>query len=313
VRADWLFYYAMLEPRYHELLGLGESKEDFERLAVADEKLADREGVQAAGVVLFSEVAAHNRLLERTPTILRHGRGYLWESYDFDSTIDAGDILADPIAAKDHVQAQELICSLRNGLQAYLLADGKGKRLDQAGIQFAQDKRSPLRSVEVESATRCITCHSRGVIAIEDEVRQSARDGLALALRDYEKGDRRKAVQVKDRFFAADLDQIVNADILSFEAAVRATNGLAGAANALQYQRFLVEYERPVTLAALARDTGYPADVLKGVIERSAGAHLDHSVVRLAKTNPRKSTRQQIERNGFGQLMQLLLHVPQKK
>lgn len=310
VRADWLFTYATLEPRYHELLGLGESKEDFEKLAAADEKLADREGQQTSGVVLRSEVADHIRRLERTPTILRRGRGYYWESYDYETSVGGDDLLRDANGLLNETPAaQELITSLRNGLQAYLVVDAKGKRLDRAAANVARDKRTPLSSVEVE-IRNCMICHARGMVPIEDEVRLSARDRLAVALRALKKRDVRRAERVADRYFATNLADELQGDVAGFEAAVRATNGLAAAANALQFQEFLVAYERDLAPEGLALETGYPALTVRAAVERSAATGLDHSVVATANARPRKVRRDQLESVGFGQLMRLLTRVP---
>lgn len=307
VRFDWFVYFSLLEPRYHELIGLPTNDlAGFRKLAVADERLADREGVQVRGAVLFSEVAEHNRALERTPTILRHGRGYFWESLDFEQSVDRDDVLADLL--NDRPDARELIFSLRNGLQGYGVVDAAGKRLDRAAVNVARDKRTPLQSVEVE-VRNCIICHARGMIELEDEVRHTARDGVALALRDLEKTDRRKARRIVDRYFAADIAELISQDQLNYEAAVRSCNGLAAAANALQLQAWMVEYERPLVLDDFSLETGYPPDVVKGVIER--GTALDHTLVRAAKKKGRKARRDQFEA-AHGQLMQLLIQVPVK-
>jgi len=312
LRLDWFLYYALLEPRYHELLNLPDTEAELRKLLDVDDDVADRLGSLVRGAVLESEVAPNNRALERTPTRGRHGHAYWWRSLDFNASIEADDILADVLNGG---QAHEIIFSLpRNGLQGYYLSDGQGKRLDRAGSDFANDRRNPFRWVEVE-IRNCFCCHAQGIIPIRDSVREDASGPLALAI--ARKGTRsRRARQIADRYFGADLEAIVKDDQAHFSGAVLAATrtpahpqGMAAAAAALALQKALLRYERSRTLDDLVSETGYPRQVILGVLERAKGTGLDQSASRLARPGA-KSRYDQFEAKGFGQLMRLLMKVP---
>lgn len=312
VRADWLFYYALLEPRYHELLGLPDTEAQLKKLLGVDVKQADRFASVARGVVLESEVAPNNRALERVGTLARHGKSYYWESIDYDTSIGADDLLADVLGQG---KAHEIIFTLpRNGLQGYMVTNGDGKRLDRAGAEFANDRRNPFRWVEVE-IRNCFCCHATGLIDVRDAVREDANGPLALALR-KSAGTSKRNRQVAERFFGVSLAGLINADRAEFAQAVKGVTttaarplGLAPAAASLLLQKHLIRYERSRTLADLAAETGYPAPLVLGVIERSGGTGLDHSVSRLGRPGA-KSRYDHYEARGHGQLMRLLQKVP---
>ncbi len=313
LRADWFRYYSLQEPRYHELIGLNIDDvklADFEKLAAVDVKIADREGAIVRGQVFFSDVAEHNRGLERTPTILAYGKGYYWKSFDFDKSIDGSDLFVDPLNEK--VAANELIFTLRNKLQGYGIVDGAGKRLDRAAINVARDKRTPLSSPEVE-IRNCFGCHAKGIIPIEDEVRLTAGDHIRLDVLQLDKRSAATTKRIQDRYFSTALEPLIYADQEQYEQAVRACNGLAAAANAMQLQAFLVDYEKPLTIEALAMETGYPVVTVRGVIERSAGTGLDPHIAATAQARPRRVRRDQLEATGFSSLMGLLSQLPTEK
>ena len=63
----------------------------------------------------------------------------------------------------------EIIFNLPNGLQAYLLVDAGGNRLNEAPISIV---RNPAASdPTVRNGLSCIGCHTEGMKVFEDEVR----------------------------------------------------------------------------------------------------------------------------------------------
>ncbi len=310
-RADWLCYYALLEPRYHELLGLGDRLADVERLALVDQEVTDREGEETMGVALRSEVAEHIRGLRRSPTIRRRGRGYFWISDDYQTSIAGDDLLASADQLLDaRPAAHEVIWSLPNGLQGYLVTDGQGKRIDRAAINVASDKRSGFSSVEVE-IRNCVCCHANGLNPITDEVRETARGPIAAAVEALKKRDARQAQRLVDKFFATQILDELNGDCAGYGGSVRACNGLAPAANALLLREQLLRYETDLTIEELACETGNPVATLRRVIEGSAGSNLDAHVVALA--GRRRLRRDQHEASAFGSLMPLLTVLKREK
>jgi hypothetical protein len=292
LRLDWFCYYALLEPRYHEFLGLGDGKRDYERLAGVEEVADDDETRELGSIVLDSEVATNNRALFRRASPKRHGRAYFWESRDFDKSLGAADILQDPSRVA-------------------------GAPLDRAGIQFAHDGRNGFRSVEVE-VRNCFCCHAEGMIAVADDVRGYSAGDVALGLRRLKKRDRRKAAFIADRYFGEGVDNLVTADQQNYGAAVRACVGRAGAAQGLALRRLLLGFEANRRLEDLALETGYPVVTVLGVLERShptpfdprpIGFGLGHEVMGVL-TGRRRVRYDQFSSGGFGHLMTRLAALP---
>src|SRR5439155_17430163 len=63
----------------------------------------------------------------------------------------------------------EIIFNLPNGLQAYLLVDGKGRRIDKGPVNVVSDPRQADRSVV--NGVSCMSCHVKGMIDKADQVR----------------------------------------------------------------------------------------------------------------------------------------------
>jgi hypothetical protein len=92
--------------------------------------------------------------------------GFFWASYDFDTDLNQGDIRDNPLGPTNRDNrfehsfqnlAGEMIWSLPNGLQAYLLADAAGNRLDKAVQTVVRDPRRPDGSVQ--DGVSCFGCH----------------------------------------------------------------------------------------------------------------------------------------------------------
>ena len=111
-----------------------------------------------------SGVALHNRMLERH---LGNQGQYLWISYDFDSNQGRADLLANPLGPADRDQQNfvhtfehaggEVIFTLPNGLQGYMVVDAVGNRLDEAPLNIVRDPRR--RDGVVENGISCFGCH----------------------------------------------------------------------------------------------------------------------------------------------------------
>lgn len=296
----WFWSRALDEPRYHEILGLGETIDAFKKVFRVDDKTADLLGSQTRGVALDSEVALQSRVLERTPTLVRFGRGTFHQSYDFKTSLNAQDPLKNLLI--DKFDANESIQTLFNGLQAYYVNDGAGKRLDKADADIAQDSRTRLKDHQVRTGFHCMGCHEpeKGIIAVKDEARASGTPDIELISQRYAGGDRDRGQKILEKYFTIDLNELIAADQQSFDASVQAATtlpdyplaaGLSCAKYSAALQRGIWEYvDRPVDLAELAVEVGSPEAIVQGVIERSPG--LDHALVNLLK---RPQRRDQIE------------------
>lgn len=71
-----------------------------------------------------------------------------------------------------------MIFGLPNGLQAYFLADGKGKRkrIDEGPTDVVGDALKTGGTPAIVNGTSCLHCHKHGTIGFTDTV----RDGNAL-------------------------------------------------------------------------------------------------------------------------------------
>lgn len=178
VRGDWLLATASRPPLYHDLLQLPTNDRELERLLRVD-VLAniDSESVARAGFN-DSGVSRNNRLIERHDAAF----GAYWRSYDFSENTERQNLFEHPLGPfpgrNSFVQAGgEIIFHLPNGLQAYLLVDGAGRRVDRAPVEIVSDPRRPDRVVE--NGLSCMSCHVRGLIPRADQVRSHVEKNRA--------------------------------------------------------------------------------------------------------------------------------------
>jgi hypothetical protein len=170
VRADWFLDTASRAPLYDLLVDLPNTVNE----------LATRLGVDIAGdinhlgkaepdnlvrfAVRRSGVALHNRMAERH---LGTAGQYLWISYDFKTDVGRQDIFANPLGPKAVDQqrfvhtfqndAGEVIFTMPNGLQGYMLVNGKGEKVAVADTAIVRDIRRP--TAVVENGLSCFGCH----------------------------------------------------------------------------------------------------------------------------------------------------------
>ncbi len=170
LRADWFVATASRPPFYHDLLQLPGSDRALERLLSVD-TLGDiqddnilRSGFNDSGV------SKNNRLLER------HDGAYgaFWRSYDFANNTGRQNLFDHPLgpnagATSFQPAGGEMIFHLPNGLQAYMLVDAKGQRIDKGPIEIVADPRRPDQ--RVEAGISCMSCHARGLLFKADQLR----------------------------------------------------------------------------------------------------------------------------------------------
>ena len=158
VHVDWFLATASLPPLYHNILGLPVTVQELEtRLEVnVAENIRNAAGrrVWRAGFN-NSGVSNHNRVVERH--ISRYGA--YWKSYDFAGSVGTQNIFTHPLSFTH--DGGEIIFNLPNGLQAYLLVDAGGNRLDEAPISIVSN---PAASdPTVRNGLSCIGCHTEGM------------------------------------------------------------------------------------------------------------------------------------------------------
>lgn len=294
VRADWFVATATRPPLYHDLLRLPDTAQQLRKELQVDREAnirtdaVWRAGFQASGV------SGQNRLVERhdSPVAV-----YYWESYDFLPRKARANLLRFPLGpphpdneypkqAFDH-DGGEMIFGLANGLQAYYLADGRGKRIDQGPTDVVSDGLRTSGTPAIVNGMSCMHCHKLGTIACTDTVRANhalSGDARDKVLRLYPPADKFAAMLKadEDRFVAA-LEKTVgpflkvgrdrDKSVRDFEEPVgevaRAYRVRQGAEVDLVKAAAELGVEKPETLAEMIR--GNPALKELGVLTLAAG------------------------------------------
>jgi mono/diheme cytochrome c family protein len=181
VRADWFVVRAAQPPLYHELLGIPDTLPELEQMLGLD----SLQNIVTANVARAgfskSNVSQQNRLIERHET---PNTPYYWISYDFKPRRAKGDLMRFPLGPKfdanifnkhafDH-DGGEVIWSLPNGLQGYMLVLSDGNRIDRGPVDVVFDKSPVIGTPEIVNGISCMICHRQGMImGFRDEVREA--------------------------------------------------------------------------------------------------------------------------------------------
>jgi hypothetical protein len=165
--ADWFVDVATRAPLYHDMLDTPASLGELEDILDID--IADNIGnqeVDRAGF-LDSGVSVRNRVIERhqLPTASTQA---LWIAYDFAGDGGRENIFTNPLDFQ--FDAAEMFYSLPNGLHAYMVIDGAGRRLDAQPNSIVVDPRQPDNVVT--NGISCISCHNNGMKSATDELRE---------------------------------------------------------------------------------------------------------------------------------------------
>ena len=177
VRADWFVAMASRPPLYPTLLRLPDRARALEAKLGVDVQSDFLCGTLARAGFAKSGVSTQNQVAERHDI---SGRGY-WKTYDFGPKQAGGDLFRFPLGpdfeghpfpSQAFVPAgSALLVPLPNGLQAYMLVDRAGARIDAAPAEIACD---PLRTAGTSALVArlsCLACHKGGVFPLQDEVR----------------------------------------------------------------------------------------------------------------------------------------------
>lgn len=222
-RADWFVATATRPPVYHALLHLPDNAGDLEHelgVRLQDDFLHPRPERVAIAGFKRSGVSGQNRQVERHDARL----GGYWKSRDFKATNGRSNLSRFPLGPLNlfpvgkHPFADqafihdggELIFPLPNGLQAYLLVDGKDKRIDAGPVEVVSDpKQTTSGTVEIVNGLSCMACHKQGMIS---EFKDEVRDSNAV-FGDAEEQVRRLYVEPKEmqRLVAQDRDRFLGA------------------------------------------------------------------------------------------------------
>jgi WD40 repeat protein len=170
LRADWFVATAARPPLYHDLLQLPTTDRALERLLQVDVPGdVQDDNVMRAGFN-DSGVSKNNRILERHDAAY----GTFWRSYDFANNTGRQNLFEHPVgpnagATSFQPAGGEMIFHLPNGLQAYMLVNAKGQRIDKGPSEIVADPRRPDQ--RVETGISCMSCHARGLLPKADQLR----------------------------------------------------------------------------------------------------------------------------------------------
>ena len=284
LRADWFIVNAMLPPLYYDFLNLGKTREDFEKFSFADEKTSEKANALDAAVVVYSEVTRNNRRMRRSPTLRN---GYYWATFDLLSSTKGNKATVKPTEFK--FDAQEIISSLPNGLQAYWLSNGNKERQDEAPINIAKDNTAVDRVVR--TGRSCVICHVDGIRPINDEIREGTKpDGHNSSVQIII-GDKKDAYQTDD-LFGSDLQKQITLDQQKYADAVAASSGFKVVENAKHFAEIYDHYvENLITKEVIARDCGISMTELDKYLQMAK----DNVLNGLTKRQPRVVRRDQFE------------------
>jgi hypothetical protein len=135
------------------------------------QETARRAGFNSSGV------SRNSRLVERHDSTY----GMYWKSYDFAGNVGRQNLFEHPLGPSGMLRPGlsiepfeaaegELIFSLPNGLQGYLLVDETGRRIERGPTQIVSDPKQGDRTVV--NGISCMSCHYAGIIQKTDEIRE---------------------------------------------------------------------------------------------------------------------------------------------
>lgn len=246
IRVDWFVANASRPPAYHKLLGIPDTAAELERkLGINSQRDFREDRLKRAGFA-GSGVSKHNRLVDRHEG---ENTQYYYHSYDFGKSFGRGVLSRFPLGPKFETNpfnetsafehdGGEIIYSLPNGMQGYMIVDKDGKRLDEAPIDVVRDLNEFAGTPQVVNGISCIGCHKHGMLDFKDSIRGS----FVLA------GEGRLKV---DRLFAPseEFERLVEADRSRF---MFALDQLIGPylKQGLDADRNIRDFPEPVTLVS---------------------------------------------------------------
>jgi tetratricopeptide (TPR) repeat protein len=260
VRGDWFVAAASRPPLYHNVLQLPATEQELEKLLRVDTAEDIRQERVARAAFNGSGVSRNNRLIERHES----GSVSYWRSYDFASNTGRQNLFAHPLgpgngAGDFRHDGGEIIFNLPNGLQAYLLVNGTGRRIDKGPTAIVSDPRRPDRAVE--NGLSCMSCHARGLIEKNDQVREHVlKNARAFTREDV---DSVTALYPPREKFT----ELLRADAERFQEAVARTGAPLSATEPVA--ALAARFEAELDLPLAAAEAGVRPDELRKALERS--------------------------------------------
>jgi formylglycine-generating enzyme required for sulfatase activity len=248
VRADWFVFVASRPPLYHDVLQLPDTAVQLEEKLRVDVGEDIRTGGAARAGFNSSGVARFNRLLERHESEFG---AYYWKSYDFaepkGSDAARRNLFQHPLGPgpdkTDFLHAGgEIIFSLPNKLQGYMLVNADGKRINNGPAEIVKDRNQPDGAVV--NGISCMSCHVKGILFKDDQIRALV-EGTNGAFSKAEAERIRTLYPPRDKF-----RELQQADAAAFVAAVDKTGAPTGTTDPIVALAGRYDWELDLSLAA---------------------------------------------------------------
>ncbi|MEW4527678.1 c-type cytochrome domain-containing protein [Maioricimonas sp. JC845] len=260
VRGDWFVAKAARPPMYHDVLQIPATLDALaSQLRVDIDRNIAQGNVMRAGFI-ESGISGHNRIIERHET----SYGPMWVSYDFGSSTGRKNILSHPMGpgtgsgSFEH-DGGEIIFTLPNGLQGYMLVDANGNRLDKGPLDIVADDRQADR--HVVNGISCMACHFGGIIRKGDEVRANVTASRAA----FARADEILRIYPESSLLTAKQDQ----DAAAFQAVLREIGISRITATNEPVLAMAERFDESVDLQLAAAELGVGPDELIDVINAS--------------------------------------------
>jgi len=239
IRADWFIARAAVPPLYHDILEMPGNVADLEKKLLVDVDKDFREETVVRAGFSDSGVSRNNRIVERHESAY----GAYWRSYDFSASTGKQNIFKNPLDFE--AAGGEIIYVLPNGLQAYMLVNGKGERID-AGLTDIVSNRENANDPVVRNGLTCMSCHTAGLRRFTDQIRAVVEQSRGTEF------DRAKALAVYTP--ASTLAGLVAEDQRRYAEAVRATGAEISETEPLV--KLSARYESSISARTAAAELG---------------------------------------------------------
>ncbi len=247
-RADWFAATASVPPLYHEILQIPTREKKLEEMLKIDTATNIKNFTVVRAGFNGSGVSRNNRMIERHETQY----GAYWKSYDFSANAGAKNLFSRPLGPQGKNafvhDGGEIIFHLPNGLQGYMLTDEKGQRIDKGPTAIVSDPRRPDRAVV--NGLSCMSCHVRGTIKKDDQIRASVLRNLNLF--DNLESQQALALYPDNQVVQQKLEE----DSQRFLRALKLAGGGNGGNRAEPVGALVERFEQEVDLQLAAAETG---------------------------------------------------------
>lgn len=220
LRADWFVARASRPPAYHDLLGIPETLAELEKkLEVNSQQDFLQDNLLRAGFA-GSGVSRHNRLIDRH---IGQNTAYYYKSFDFLNSFGRGVLFRFPLGPKfegnkfndlafEHA-GNEMVFSLPNGMQGYMITNAEGERIDEAPVALVRDLNEFSGSPAIVNGISCMGCHKQGVLDYKDTVADGYRlnggeNGLKVT-QIFARDEQLSVVRADRRRFLNTLDELI--------------------------------------------------------------------------------------------------------